>query len=206
MPPTKPVKKRSPPVLSPTVAHKLCKKCGNKKPATMFSRSRANADGLNSRCKPCDSDHQKEYRERDPAGYLARVRQRALKYRRKHPERVRANWKKWRARGRDTIVNGDLRRTFGISLADYNAMLKAQGGTCAICRRPETFKLAGKARPRLSVDHDHQTGKIRGLLCHKCNRGLGNFEDDVKRLLAAGAYLIRTKKRSGKAVTVPRRA
>ena len=72
----------------------------------------------------------------------------------------------------------------GLPLAEYDALLAAQGGGCAICGN------APKTR-RLHVDHDHKTGKVRGLLCHRCNRALPNWVD-VVWLYAAREYLWRT--------------
>ena len=74
-------------------------------------------------------------------------------------------------------------------------MVDSQNGLCAICGLEETRVTRPKAKipmgfkPRLSVDHDHLTGKIRGLLCHKCNVGLGNFQDTPANLIAAMQYL-----------------
>ncbi len=75
-----------------------------------------------------------------------------------------------------------LRKTYGISLADYNRMLKAQGGGCYICgRKPKNRAL--------DVDHSHRTGKVRGILCHRCNRGLTWFSDDPVLFRKAAKYL-----------------
>ena len=75
-----------------------------------------------------------------------------------------------------------LRRTFGISQADYDTLLDAQGGGCAICgKRPGKISL--------NVDHDHETGEIRGLLCVGCNNALGQFHDD-SRLLRRGIQYV----------------
>jgi hypothetical protein len=76
-----------------------------------------------------------------------------------------------------------LKRHFSMSVADYEQMLRDQDGVCAICRRAERF------RGRLCVDHDHETGRVRGLLCLLCNSALGGFRDDVGLLLAAVHYL-----------------
>lgn len=82
-----------------------------------------------------------------------------------------------------------LRRHYGIGLAEYEVMFVAQEGRCAICRQEETA-LDHKGRARLlAVDHCHATGKVRGLLCHLCNNGLGAFKDQRARLVAAIAYL-----------------
>lgn len=97
----------------------------------------------------------------------------------------------------DVIKNLRLKRTFGITLDDYNAMLEAQGGVCAICRGPETSIDRRIGRPfALAVDHCHAAEKdgkmkIRGLLCTGCNSILGRAHDDIKLLRAAIAYLER---------------
>lgn len=81
-----------------------------------------------------------------------------------------------------------LRDNFGISLDEYNQMLSAQNGVCAICKQPETHKRNDKVKA-LAVDHDHGTGKIRGLLCADCNTGIGKLKDSVNVLQSAIDYL-----------------
>ena len=76
-----------------------------------------------------------------------------------------------------------LKRKYGITLADYDAMLAAQAGGCAICGAPEPD---GQS---LHVDHCHDSGDVRGLLCFRCNAGLGQFDHDAERLAVAAAYL-----------------
>lgn len=71
----------------------------------------------------------------------------------------------------------------GLSVDDYMAMLAAQGGVCAICKLPDPTGI------RLSVDHDHETDKVRGLLCRNCNMALGLFKDDLARISVALGYL-----------------
>lgn len=81
------------------------------------------------------------------------------------------------------------RVNYGITAEQYQAMLEAQQGLCAICGQPETSR-GCKGKPKdLSVDHDHATGRIRGLLCGHCNSGLGHFRDRPDRLMAAIDYL-----------------
>jgi hypothetical protein len=72
-----------------------------------------------------------------------------------------------------------LRRRYGIGVVEFDAMVEAQGGVCALCRdrKPE------------HVDHDHLTKQIRGVLCSCCNQGLGNFRDSIASLKAAIDYL-----------------
>jgi hypothetical protein len=80
--------------------------------------------------------------------------------------------------------SSNLKRRFGITEADYQIMLKGQKGKCAICgtREPGTAGV-------FAVDHDHRTGKVRGLLCRSCNVGIGNLKDDPNLLQAAVSYL-----------------
>jgi hypothetical protein len=80
--------------------------------------------------------------------------------------------------------DGIIRNQYGITLAEYNAMLEAQDYKCAICGNED--EVEGR---RLAIDHCHTTGKIRGLLCGKCNRGLGLFYDNTNNLAKAIEYL-----------------
>jgi Recombination endonuclease VII len=75
--------------------------------------------------------------------------------------------------------------TFGITAAQYDAMLLEQHNGCALCSRPDL------PTKRLAVDHDHVTGKIRALLCDRCNRGIGLMDEDTARLRAAADYIER---------------
>ena len=86
-----------------------------------------------------------------------------------------------------------FRNKYGITVADYDAMLAAQDGGCAICGAKESYTKNGKSK-RLAVDHCHDTGTVRGLLCVNCNRGLGYLEDSTERLQRAIAYVARSKK------------
>jgi len=81
-----------------------------------------------------------------------------------------------------------LRYVFGITIAEYYELHKKQSGVCAICGRPETKMLHGVIT-NLSVDHDHETGKVRGLLCYRCNTGIGKLRDSADLLRKAADYL-----------------
>lgn len=84
----------------------------------------------------------------------------------------------------DKFRDRRLRKVYGISLNDYETLLKKQNGRCAICRRPATdFKR------KLAVDHCHKTGRIRGLLCAGCNAYLGRIQDSKTVLLRTIEYL-----------------
>lgn len=73
-------------------------------------------------------------------------------------------------------------RKYGLTTEAYERLLDAQGGTCAICSRPPGQRL-------LDVDHDHATGRVRGLLCSRCNMAIGKLEDDANLVKAAFWYL-----------------
>jgi len=77
-----------------------------------------------------------------------------------------------------------LKKKFGMTLEEYNLMLEQQHGVCKICGGTKTNGV------HLAVDHDHATGKVRGLLCSGCNTGLGGFRDDPRNLLKASLYLV----------------
>lgn len=81
-----------------------------------------------------------------------------------------------------------LKHRYGITPEEYASLLLKQNGVCAICRKPET-KIRGGTVVQLSVDHDHVTGAIRGLLCMACNLMIGNALDNPATLIAGAAYL-----------------
>lgn len=87
------------------------------------------------------------------------------------------------AYGKRSIV-----QLYGITPDQYREMFAKQDGKCAICRQSETGKRAERGFP-LAIDHCHSAGSVRGLLCNKCNLGLGNFNDEITRLEAALVYL-----------------
>jgi hypothetical protein len=84
----------------------------------------------------------------------------------------------------------DLKRMFGLTVEQYDAMFAEQKGCCAICGQRETHIIRGR-KLSLAVDHCHSAGHVRGLLCSKCNTGLGSFRDDPVLLQAAIEYLAR---------------
>lgn len=102
-----------------------------------------------------------------------------------HRERARGYWK-IKPLPKDAQRERNLRKSFGIGVEDYNKLLEAQGWCCAICGAEQC--VTGK---NFAVDHDHRTGKIRGLLCQFCNTALGKFQDSKKTLLKAIEYLER---------------
>ncbi len=143
-----------------------CPHCNSEKPDEEFRYREIKGRKYPSPyCKDCTRTYQRE-RRRD------RVAEGWVEPRRTTEENTRLSW---------------LRRLklLGITEAEYNAMLTAQDHRCAICRTDKPWTRSGV----WAVDHDHATGKVRGLLCHSCNLGLGKFNDDIETLLAAAEYV-----------------
>lgn len=109
-----------------------------------------------------------------------------MQYRQKYPERVRGWIKKHKLKNKEKIAIANCRylikKLYGLTLEQYNDMLVNQVGVCAICKEKPADR-------RLSVDHNHKTGKVRGLLCRNCNTALGGFKDSVLILKSAIEYL-----------------
>ncbi len=124
-----------------------------------------------------EEEHRKRKRDHSRAYHAA--------HRAEINERKRRRWathSEARARALSEIHRANrLRRQYGISLAQYELILARQNGACAICRQ--------KSKRTLCVDHCHETGKVRGLLCTKCNSALGLYQDDPNLTEAATAYL-----------------
>lgn len=79
-----------------------------------------------------------------------------------------------------------------MSLEDYDKLCKEQKGLCAICKKPETkIDWRSKLPIHLSIDHDHKTGKIRQLVCNRCNGLLGRCEENIELLEEIKSYLVR---------------
>lgn len=153
-----------------------CGRCHTDKPRSEFAPSAAVRG--NGYCRPCHRDYYRE-RERDPVVRAAQ-RKRARDKIRIDPERSRRLTLRTR--------NKDLRIRYGITLAEYDARLSAQGGVCACCQSAAPGYPSGRS---FAVDHDHETGVIRGLICSKCNKGIGLLGDNAAGVAKALAYLRR---------------
>lgn len=154
-------------------ASKCCSRCGYAQPRSEFWRDASRPDGLHSQCKSCKNGVRKESRKRNP-DWRDRDKERSRLYKINNPEKYR-----------ESIRNSTLKKKYGITSEDYDALLSRQDGKCAICGSTES----GGYGPNLHVDHNHDTGEIRGILCKSCNTGLGFFQDDAEMLKAAIQYL-----------------
>lgn len=141
---------------------KKCSTCGRHLPADHFYRNTYGSNGLQSCCKECQRGKAKNWRSHNK-------------------ERVKATSKAHYEANKTRSRNKTLLRDTGFGIETYNTLYSEQGGRCAIC---------GKAQAKsLDMDHDHKSGKVRGLLCNNCNRGLGLFKDSPEVLRNAAKYL-----------------
>ncbi len=146
---------------------KTCIKCLNTKALSQFPSNGKHY--VRPRCKQCEKPR-----------HLARAYLCS--------EKARVKSSKYYYENQDQVKANRLKKIFGISLKQYQDMYFSQGGVCAICLKSEWVKRSGKVRS-LCVDHCHATGKVRGLLCANCNKGIGHLKDNSENLRRAIKYL-----------------
>jgi hypothetical protein len=141
-------------------------------------------------CRQAQREYDQQRRARNPR-VREQARERSRRYRQRHPDRAAAAAKQWLAEHPDQARALARRAQEAFRLRsrhllehERDALLAAQDGRCAICRNAD--------KRALSIDHAHGTGRVRGLLCRRCNLGLGCFGDDIAFLEAAITYLRRT--------------
>lgn len=107
--------------------------------------------------------------------------------------------KEWADKNREKRTrqarSSHLRVKFGISLDEYEEIFKKQNGLCAICNKKQKISkdILGRKNYNLYIDHCHKSGKIRGLLCNKCNQGIGYLCEDIEIIKKAIIYLLDDK-------------
>ena len=140
---------------------KWCSRCKTNKDLSNFCKDKSRWDGLNHRCNTCNTRHVQNIADRQKKHFgKEEYRRRRRKY--------------------------ELTHYYGISTAEYDAMVKNQNDKCAICGdKPEAY---------LAVDHCHETNQIRGLLCRRCNSAIGLFDDNIIKLQNALTYLTKNRK------------
>jgi hypothetical protein len=143
---------------------KRCCRCKTVKPLSAFYRETRSLDGHTRACKPCSWAYQQNWRNRNPGvGAIASRR--------------------WRNNNRARSYDHILKVHYGLPLGSYDEMYALQDGRCAICKKPHI------GEKRMNVDHCHDSGQVRGLLCRPCNLALGHFGHDIRILHAAIRYL-----------------
>lgn len=148
---------------------KTCIHCKLKRHTKYFNKRSSSKDGLDYICKDC-----------------AKVKRKRIYNNEELIDTVKAKSRLWKKANKAKVKNRRFLYLYGITLEHFNKMKVKQGGCCAICNK--------KPKTTLCVDHDHETGKVRGLLCGVCNRSLGLFQDDLDILRQAVKYLRKHKK------------
>jgi hypothetical protein len=156
---------------------KQCTKCGELKPESEFYVAKGTKDGLRGDCKACHSARGKAWYAQNREVAIAYVK----RWQQEHPERLREYRLKNREARALQMRKLHLRRTFGMTMDDYSAILAAQEGGCAIC--------GDEPADGQSMHIDHDESGVRGILCVRCNNGLGQFKDDPELLLRAAEYV-----------------
>jgi hypothetical protein len=156
---------------------KRCTKCGELKPESEFYPAPGCKDGLRGRCKSCHLANTKARYAQDPAPTIAYVK----KWQQEHPDRLREYRRKNRERRAAQMRRLHLRSKFGMTVEDYDNILAAQDGGCAIC--------GDQPVEGQSMHIDHWQTDVRGILCVRCNNGLGQFKESPELLLRAAEYV-----------------
>lgn len=160
---------------------KQCNACKEVKPLTDFSKISPTSNSFRSQCKTCRSNKAREHYENN----IEHSRHRSKVYQREHPECGKQ--KRQRDKERNiwrTYYWTNKQRQLKTKLPSYQEILEGQNGCCAICGTP-----ASSIKRNLALDHDHITGKPRGLLCGHCNTGIGFLQDDPSTLRKAADYI-----------------
>lgn len=151
---------------------KTCTKCHIEKPSADFYRDKRKPDGLRNQCNSCIAANTRRYY----AGHAEEIAEQKRGYNQDNRQIIRARL---------------LKKAYGVTPEEFAVMFGQQNGRCKICGLEMT--LAGHSRLSCCVDHNHVSGKVRGLLCLKCNAGLGSFLDSSRILRQAATYLEETK-------------
>lgn len=176
----------------------------SEKPLTWYERNRdricekqrenyaANKDGMRDKHAVRGKAYYEQNKERLRPQTEEAIAKKKARQKRWYEENKERQCRKERARYKevkDRDTSSRLKKKFGITLEDYNAMLALQGGRCAVCGTDKKIKDKHGNLRRLAVDHDHKTGKVRQLLCSPCNTSIGLVKENVKTLLNMIDYI-----------------
>ena len=150
---------------------KVCTKCKKEKSLDAFYKCKGPIDNRQGHCKECD-------KAKGKAWNIA------------NPDKVKDRVRRWQSYNPKKIRNNYLKSKYNLSIEQYGQLLIIQHCVCAICNKSEIVKDARSGKLKdLAVDHCHETGKIRGLLCDRCNRGIGLLQDNFEITQSATNYL-----------------
>lgn len=168
---------------APKIPGKRCSKCRGVFPLSRFHKDKGRKDGRHPHCSGCVTAYQRKWVRRPDVRERNTERQRNYARRPERKAQIIAYQNTVLASGLTRLQAMKLKSRYGLSEADYLAMLQRQEFVCATC--PEPFD--DKRGPQ--VDHCHETGVVRGLLCPDCNRALGMVKERVATLRKMISYL-----------------
>ena len=182
-----------------TASTAKCSKCRSEYRKQWAIKNKEKMDAYNRQYQKDNAEYLREYKRAYRSKNPEIGRQSLREWKKRNPEKVLADGRKQDKKRAKTLArkeymkNQRLKKHFDISLETYRQISEAQGGVCAICHKPETH-LDRSGQPRqLCVDHCHKSGKIRQLLCNRCNAILGRAEDDSEILVKMAEYLKKHK-------------
>lgn len=176
---------------------KICSCCSAKKAIECFTRDRSRKDGRAPRCRGCNLRAGQKWRAQLTPEEKAEIRAQARLRRSLNPEQYRRNEKIWTHSNPDRMRAARRRRRFrkyGLTESAYQVMRSQQDDKCAVCQKD--FERDKRGWDTCHIDHDHETGKVRGLLCSRCNVALGDFQDSEAVLTRAIEYLRKHKQKT----------
>ena len=195
------------------VPPKQCTRCKEWKALDMFNKASKKKDGLQAECRDCHNERCRVYRQEHPDKVKASQQKHREANRERIKEKTREYGKKYRTQNRDRLAERRrqnrlnnfeehrvkekrryaarkdkarekrLNNFYGITSQEYTFLLQQQNNKCACCGVDQGDVAS------FNVDHDHKDGRVRGLLCRRCNLGIGQLGDKVDGLMAAVAYL-----------------
>ena len=163
---------------------KTCSKCNIEKSLNEFRPRKDNKDGLHGQCRLCMSLHRNEYRKNNPDINKASRNRESISVKQDRINNPNKWSKIYKKNNHSMKVRG--KGSYRLTEEQYNQLMIKQNGLCAICKQKNYMK---GLEIGLCVDHCHNTGKVRGLLCHNCNVGIGNLKDNILTLESAIIYL-----------------
>jgi hypothetical protein len=171
---------------------KYCSGCKQTLPLESFGLHKGGSQGRRNQCRECRNTENNLWSKQNI--------ERVSKWRKTNPDKLKEQRDRWNRSEAKKVVDKKWKAShpnykyipseYGMSIEDYQELFDEQGGVCAICGNPETRQTEEKFN-WLCIDHNHETGEIRGLLCSKCNRSLGLFGDSIDFLYDAVRYLER---------------
>lgn len=168
---------------------KYCPKCKTKKQLSDFHKDKGRGDGRCSYCRICKNKVRRKSYDKDKEKYILKAR----KYRKENPQKAHATDKKYYKLNTKKCIKATVKwrrkKETGMTPAYYDAKYDAQEGCCEICGKHQS-----KLEKALSGDHRHSDGKLRGLLCSKCNLDLGKYERFLNNKDLTNKYDVYLKK------------